>query len=466
MRKIAFWFVVNILLVGMVVGLSFWLYGLIQDKQVANFIEEKQKTVLLREKGNVQEGNIGSTHVVATLPMDDNGQIPKAIKARMFSYIQKYVGNNKPSGQIKSLLFVSSKETSTNFKNIRAREIQAEKYRVDQLKIKEQEKISADCVLLTQDNQLFTLGSFLTNLSDASKIMESRLRDTLTAKGIVAYDIEASMTKFATLDLTSISFSYNDSQMTMQFPEDFPNISNLSLPISDLYPVVNSEYLADVDKQGYDQYIAKKEADKKASRQVALTFDDGPNPATTPVVLDLLKKYNVKATFFVVGKAIAGNETILKRMVAEGHVVANHTWNHPNLVKIPIEQVKKEIQDTQAAIEAATGIPSTMVRPPYGSVNQAVIDQMGLPSIYWSVDSKDWKSRNAQAIFQEVKAHVCSGSIILMHDIHQPTVDSLESVLQYLTAEKYSMVTVPELLGTGLDSQRIYYSRESSGLAH
>lgn len=153
-------------------------------------------------------------------------------------------------------------------------------------------------------------------------------------------------------------------------------------------------------------------------------------------------------------------------MVAEGHVVANHTWNHPNLVKIPIEQVKKEIQDTQAAIEAATGIPSTMVRPPYGSVNQSVIDQMGLPSICWSVDSKDWKSRNAKAIFQEVKAHVCPGSIILMHDIHQPTVDSLESVLQYLTAERYSMVTVPELLGTVLDPQRIYYSRESSGFAH
>lgn len=101
-------------------------------------------------------------------------------------------------------------------------------------------------------------------------------------------DVEAIVKKFETLDLNAISFSYGDSQLTLQLPDGY-GINQLVLPISDLYPVVKSDYLVDADKVGYDEYMAAQVVDKKHLRQVALTFDDGPNPNTTPVVLDLLK---------------------------------------------------------------------------------------------------------------------------------------------------------------------------------
>ncbi|HEL2205255.1 TPA: polysaccharide deacetylase family protein [Streptococcus suis] len=465
MKKVSFWLGINIALLGIMVSLAVWLFAGLQERQVSQFIEEKQQTILAKGKGKIQEGNIDTTHVVAALPTDDAGHVLGPVESRMISYVQRRFGHKKPAGKIQKLVFVSSIEGKTNFKNVTAREIQAEHYKVDNLQIKKQNKLPSERVLLTQDNELFTLEDLLPNLSSAASIIVDHLREALLAQGMKETDVEAIVKKFETLDLNAISFSFGDSQLTLQLPDGY-GINQLVLPISDLYPVVKSDYLVDADKVGYDEYMAAQVVDKKHLRQVALTFDDGPNPNTTPVVLDLLKKYNAKATFFVVGKAVAGNEAILRRMVAEGHVIANHTWNHPNLVTISGEQVQREIQDTQAAITEATGIVPTMVRPPYGSVNQAVINQMGLPSIYWSVDSKDWKSRNPQAILKEIKEQTCPGSIILMHDIHQSTVDSLESVLQYLTGEGYNMVTVTDLLASPLNPQLIYYSQELSGPVH
>ncbi|HEL1644074.1 TPA: polysaccharide deacetylase family protein [Streptococcus suis] len=464
MKKVSFWLGINIALLGIMVSLALWLFAGLQERQVSQFIEEKQQTILAKGKGKIQEGNIDTTHVVAALPTDDAGQVLGPVESRMISYIQRRFGHKKPAGKIQKLVFVSSIEGKTNFKNVTAREIQAEHYKVDNLQIKKQDKLPSERVLLTQDNELFTLEDLLPNLSSTASIIVDHLREALLAQGMKETDVEAIVKKFETLDLNVISFSYGDSQLTLQLPDGY-GINQLVLPISDLYPVVKSDYLVDADKVGYDEYMATQVVDKKHLRQVALTFDDGPNPNTTPVVLDLLKKYNAKATFFVVGKAVAGNEAILRRMVAEGHVIANHTWNHPNLVTISGEQVQREIQDTQAAITEATGIVPTMVRPPYGSVNQAVVNQMGLPSIYWSVDSKDWKSRDPQAILKEIKEQTCPGSIILMHDIHQSTVDSLESVLQYLTGEGYTMVTITDLLTGPLNPQLIYYSQELSGPA-
>ncbi|WP_155964091.1 polysaccharide deacetylase family protein [Streptococcus ruminantium] len=464
MRKF-FWLGVNIALIGMIVGLGFWLFTEVQDRQIRQFIEEKQETILSEGKVNVQEGNIGTTHVVMALPTDNSGRVIGSVESRMLSYVQKRFGHKKPVGKIDELVFISAKEAETSFTDVKARDIQAEQYKVEYLQIKKQENLSAESVLLTEDNQLFTLEKFLPDLSAARKIMVAHLKEDLQAKGMTKAESEGIIAKFNNLDLNTLSFTYKEKQLFLQFPDQSFGIDHLKVPISDLYPVVKSNYLAESDKTGYDEYVAKQ-VDKKQLRQIALTFDDGPNSNTTPVVLDLLKKYNAKATFFVIGRAIAGNEAILRRMVAEGHVIANHTWNHPDLVTLSPELVRKEIQDTQAAIKEAAGVVPTMVRPPYGTINQSVVDQIGLPSIYWSVDSKDWQSRNPQAILNEIKAQTHPGSIILMHDIHQPTVDSLESVLQFLTSERYNMVTVPDLLGSNLNPKHIYYSQESSGPVH
>lgn len=453
---------VNIVLIGMIVSLGFWLFTGIQDKQVKQFIEEKQKVILSKGKVTIQEGNIGTTHVVMALPTDNSGRVIDSIESRMLSYVRKRFGHEKPVGKIDELVFLSVNEAETSFANVKARDIQAEQYKVEYLQIKKQETLLAEPVLLTAENQLFTLDKFLTDLPAARKIMLAHLKEDLQVKGMTKAESEGIIDKFSSLDLNILPFTYKEKQLLLQLPHDY-GIAYLKVPISVLYKVVRGDYLMEEDKADYDQYVSKH---KKQLRQIALTFDDGPNPETTPVVLDLLKKYNAKATFFVIGRAIAGNEAILRRMVAEGHVIANHTWNHPDLVTLSPELVRKEIQDTQAVIKEVAGVVPTMVRPPYGTINQSVVDQMGLPSIYWSVDSKDWKSRNPQAILSEIKAQTRPGSIILMHDIHQPTVDSLESVLQFLTSERYNMVTVADLLGSNLNPQHIYYSQESSGPAH
>ena len=191
---------------------------------------------------------------------------------------------------------------------------------------------------------------------------------------------------------------------------------------------------------------------------VALTFDDGPDAKTTPQALDILKKYGVKATFFMVGQNVAGNEAIIKRVKQEGHQIGLHTWDHPVLTKLPIETVKKEIFDTQAAIYNVVGIKPMITRPPYGAINQTIQKVIDQSFIMWDVDSLDWKSRNTKSIMQEI-AKTKPGSIILMHDIHQTSIDALPSVLQYLQEKGYTLVTVDELLEGRLQTHQIYYSR-------
>ncbi len=192
---------------------------------------------------------------------------------------------------------------------------------------------------------------------------------------------------------------------------------------------------------------------------VALTFDDGPDSNTTPQALDILAKYKIKATFFVQGKNIAGNEAILKRMQAEGHEVGNHSWNHPVLTQLSLEDAKKQITDTESAITSVLGKSTKLMRPPYGAISDDIRNSLDLSFIMWDVDSLDWKSKNEAAILTQVQRQTTDGSIILIHDIHQTSVNSLPKVIEYLQGQGYSFVTVSELLGNQVKPHEIYYSR-------
>ena len=175
--------------------------------------------------------------------------------------------------------------------------------------------------------------------------------------------------------------------------------------------------------------------------------------------MDILAKYKIKATFFVQGKNIAGNEAILKRMQAEGHEVGNHSWNHPVLTQLSLEDAKKQITDTESAITSVLGKSSKLMRPPYGAISDDIRNSLDLSFIMWNVDSLDWKSKNEAAILTEIQRQTTDGSIILLHDIHQTSVNSLPRVIEYLQGQGYSFVTVSELLNTGLKPHGIYYSR-------
>ena len=195
--------------------------------------------------------------------------------------------------------------------------------------------------------------------------------------------------------------------------------------------------------KAYNKGIA---AAKGQAKRVALTFDDGPDAKVTPQILAVLKKYEAKATFFMVGKNVLINKEIVKQIYKDGHEIGNHTWNHPKLTKLSNTTVKQEVDLTSNAIFKAIGQNPTVFRPPYGATNDQVRSVISMPSILWSVDTLDWKHRNAAKILSYVKASAKDGSIILMHDIHQSTANGLENVLLYLQQQDYELVTVSEIL--------------------
>nr|WP_306693952.1 polysaccharide deacetylase family protein [Streptococcus didelphis] len=178
-----------------------------------------------------------------------------------------------------------------------------------------------------------------------------------------------------------------------------------------------------------------------------MTFDDGPNPATTPQVLSLLEKYHAKATFFMMGSKIPGNESLVKKVADAGHEIANHSYDHPDLTKLNDQQIKYQINTTNEAISKVIGKRPIYLRPPYGATNDRVRQLAGLTEILWTVDTRDWENRNTNAIMTNIKQQLHPGGIILMHDIHQTSVNALPSVLDYLQKEGYTCVTVSVLMG-------------------
>ena len=183
---------------------------------------------------------------------------------------------------------------------------------------------------------------------------------------------------------------------------------------------------------------------------IALTFDDGPGPYTAQL-LDILDQHGAKATFFLIGSKVSAQADVLRRMHARGHQLGNHSWSHPELPKLPVGQIAGEIDRTNDAIKQATGVTPTVMRPPYGAVNSAVLEQLrlrGMSSILWSVDTRDWADRNSEIVCSRAVAGAHPGAIILMHDIHQTSVEAVPCILSALKQQGYSFVTVQTILGT------------------
>ncbi len=183
---------------------------------------------------------------------------------------------------------------------------------------------------------------------------------------------------------------------------------------------------------------------------IAMTYDDGPHAQNTPRLLDMLKQRGIKATFYMVGQCAAEYPQIVKRIAAEGHEVANHSWSHPQLTKLSDDGVKQQLQQTHDAIVAGGGVAPKTMRPPYGAFSERqkrwAFGEMGYRTILWDVDPLDWKYRNAARVEAEILKHTVAGSIILTHDIHKSTVDAMPSTLDALTAKGFKFVTVSQLL--------------------
>lgn len=181
---------------------------------------------------------------------------------------------------------------------------------------------------------------------------------------------------------------------------------------------------------------------------VALTFDDGPSKEITPKLVELLEEYGVTATFCVVGNRLEKNMDIGTAIYESGSELVGHSWSHPYLTKLSVDGIKAQLNDTNALIEEITGSPSSFYRPPYGGVNKrvrSVSEELEMSLLMWSVDPQDWRTRDAESIYNHVLEYVTDGSIILCHDLYESTYEAMEMLIPELLEQGYRFVTVSEL---------------------
>ncbi len=187
-----------------------------------------------------------------------------------------------------------------------------------------------------------------------------------------------------------------------------------------------------------------------AGKFVAITFDDGPHPKNTPRLLDMLRARNIKATFYVIGASVNLYPQVLRRTVAEGHEIGNHSNTHRLLSKLSNAEVVADLRRCKDAVRNAAGIDPRTLRPPYGgllqSQRQLVMDEFGYPTILWSVDPLDWKRPGAAVITSRILAGTTPGGIVLAHDLHAQTVDAMPATLDGLLSRGYQFVTVSQLI--------------------
>ncbi len=193
---------------------------------------------------------------------------------------------------------------------------------------------------------------------------------------------------------------------------------------------------------------------------VALTFDDGPYAPVTRKILSTLKKYDARATFFVVGNRISAYTDTLKMAYEQGNEIASHTYDHVNLTTLTKQGIKKELSKSRKAQTKAIGCSYSVVRPPGGSINDLMRSTLKVPMIYWSVDTEDWKSRNKTAVLKQCKV-IQDGDIVLMHDLYPSTAEAVKKLVPRLTKQGYQLVTIDELFkykGIKAQGGKVYVS--------
>ena len=438
-------FSVSICVLGLMIGYKIYTKQSFEQK-----IEslKKEKDYQLSEGNQKDHFRKGQVEVIAYYPLQGE-QVISSVKEIMTQDIKENLEDKE------NLVFYYTEKQDSTLKGIVNRSVMKQVYDLTSSKVEETEKTSLAKVHLTEDGKPFTLDQLFSDASKAKEKLIKELTSFLQDKKLEQEKVDQIVKGLSDQDLSAWNFDYKDSQILIYPSQPIENLDEIALPVSSFFEVIQSSYLLDKDAELYKAYY-----EKKNRKVVALTFDDGPNPATTNQALDTLSKYGIKATFFVLGKNVSGNEEILKRMKADGHVIGNHSWSHPVLSKLSLDEAKKQITDTEDALTKVLGSSSKLMRPPYGAITDDIRNSLDLSFIMWDVDSLDWKSKNEAAILTEIQREVKNGSIILMHDIHAETVNALPKVIDYLKGQGYDFVTVPDLLDSRLKAHQLYYDRD------
>lgn len=243
---------------------------------------------------------------------------------------------------------------------------------------------------------------------------------------------------------------YSNYQITPQPKEEiFLNVNYKE--IADLLNFTVSIKEENERENGYNY-----SSDKKT---VALTFDDGPNVKTTGKLIELLEQNKMHATFFMVGNRMSNAKELIKIVIEKGNEIGSHSYNHANLTRIKKEEMIENEQITNQLYKDITGQDLKLLRPPYGSINNIMKQNLNYVFVNWSLDTEDWRYRNKEHVYNAVLENIKDGDIILMHDLYESTVEAVEELLPELYVRGFQVTTVSELAklkGTSLEKKQVY----------
>ncbi len=188
-------------------------------------------------------------------------------------------------------------------------------------------------------------------------------------------------------------------------------------------------------------------------KNVALTFDDGPNAKYTPQVLRILDEHKVRATFFLIGREAQRHPELVRQIDLGGHEIGNHTYSHVRLPQVPPDAIRRVLERTREIVLELTGKETILLRPPWGVLDSRSLAELALGkfvTVLWSVDSRDWSRPGARVIAHNVLSKAQAGSIILCHDDHEQILEALPVIIQGLRGQGYQFITASEMMALSM----------------
>ncbi|WP_455682994.1 polysaccharide deacetylase family protein [Thomasclavelia sp.] len=414
-KKRMIFIVIIIVVITIIIGGLFWFINKDNVYDKYNVYDKENKDI-----GTVEHYKDDTENMYVSLyyPKTENEDFNKIIN----QYYKNYIKQQKVSKKSKDILYMdyAIDEVYNQFINLN---LKIQKFDENEKLISSTNKLFSydlkNNIVLTVDDCLRNLyKTALTGISGIDKINSDNSNIRVEKTKLIIYTNETLKEK--------IEINYEENK-------DFIKLANKNIPS---YAPLN---VAKPDPQ------PKIDPNKK---MVAITLDDGPHKTNTQRTIELFEKYNGRATFLMLGKNVKLYPEIVKTVYEHGFEIGSHSWDHPDLRKLDINGVNKQITDTQNEIFKITGFEPKIIRPPYGatnSVSKEAIANNGLKIALWNLDTEDWKLKDANKIKDAIVNNAFNGAVILIHDIHTFTIDGLEMALEELDKRGYQFVTLDTL---------------------
>lgn len=440
----------------------------ISQMSASQFNENETKRIVQVEQEDAKKYNSniviedesdGNIQIQEFIPATEDGNVISSISDQMeqlkLSVLEKYSGASK-----KTLIFLKAFQT-TVISNVNDIHYYVSVYQAKDRGYDQVEYTELTHQLVFSDTmQPFSIAKLFNNDLAVSNMLVKKALDEAKSKNLSQEQTEKITAQFKDNEWKKRDSSILQDGIRIKYMDEKDAEAEWTFAFTELFPYMNENMIPETEKEHYNDYLATVK-EVLGKKRIALSFDDGPRAETTPKVLEILKKYNVHATFYMMGSHVVNNEELVKQIAEEGNELGNHSYSHPLLTKKSAAEIYQEVHDTSEAIAKATGgLKPMSLRPPYGGFNKTVADQAGIAIVNWSIDSYDWKYKDAAKTIERVKETAHNGGILLMHDIHEESVEALPAIIEYLQSEGYELVTVSQLMANQpLKPNYVYFDR-------